>query len=633
MDDSFPVGHSRTPFSRLVELVVVRCRQCGGGGGDAVYFPETHNVRGCNDFYSIMSAASVFEGSVATETTILSGLPPSQETTYHSIPCTSIASAPSTDTTRLHRCELVGRTRYAVLILVTLCMSSVWSNILTFNFTVICMKSTHKANQQQQQWNVGPPTRRDLFRRNTSMDSPDFDDVLDDLFDSDAHMISLSNYDYSHTARLMVIGAVAVGALLSSVPLIYLIDFYGPRIVFTAAGLLSAIATALIPIAAELGGLPYFLGLRALQGVAFAVCTPMIGGVTAKWATLKQNGLFISLLTSYLQLAPSFTMPISGALCVSRFGWQSVYYFHAFGCFVLFALFAVFYRNSPKEHPFVSESELKQLTAGKLKLAVQASKQVPYAAIFKTMSVWAVWVAAIGNFSALNLVQLFSPTYLNKVMRYPVAETGLSAALPVFLQFVVKVIAGLTSDKLTCIAETLKVRVYNSVAFWGCGLFFIALCMVPSKQPTLALVMLICGNSILGFTTGGFFKSATLVARHYGQFVMSIVSMVMCLTMVVVPVIVGLATESNTVDEWRSVFLVVASILIATNILFCLFGSSKAALWAQDTSGTENNKETAGTNADRPTESAPPLPLELNLQLLDPRFFQSPSPDVIRNRI
>lgn len=31
------------------------------------------------------------------------------------------------------------RTRYLILILVTMCVSSIWSNILTFNFTIICM--------------------------------------------------------------------------------------------------------------------------------------------------------------------------------------------------------------------------------------------------------------------------------------------------------------------------------------------------------------------------------------------------------------------------------------------------------------------------------------------------------------
>uniref|UniRef100_A0A914XTG0 Uncharacterized protein n=1 Tax=Plectus sambesii TaxID=2011161 RepID=A0A914XTG0_9BILA len=60
---------------------------------------------------------------------------------------TSVSVSDSTDSvpvanpaTRTPRCfEFGSRTRYIVLLLVTLCLSSIWSNILTFNFTVICM--------------------------------------------------------------------------------------------------------------------------------------------------------------------------------------------------------------------------------------------------------------------------------------------------------------------------------------------------------------------------------------------------------------------------------------------------------------------------------------------------------------
>uniref|UniRef100_A0A914UU38 Uncharacterized protein n=1 Tax=Plectus sambesii TaxID=2011161 RepID=A0A914UU38_9BILA len=37
-------------------------------------------------------------------------------------------------------------TRYLVLMLVTLCLASIWLNILTFNFTVICMNPKESAD-------------------------------------------------------------------------------------------------------------------------------------------------------------------------------------------------------------------------------------------------------------------------------------------------------------------------------------------------------------------------------------------------------------------------------------------------------------------------------------------------------
>jgi hypothetical protein len=144
-----------------------------------------------------------------------------------------------------------------------------------------------------------------------------------------------------------------------------------------------------------------------------------------------------------------------------------------------------------------------------------------------------------------------------------------------------------------CFPETLKTRVYNTVAFCGIGFFFIVLAFVPSSEPVMALIGLICGTSLLGFNTGGFYKSATLVSRHYSQFVMGKVSMVFCVTMLLVPLIVDGVAVNNSRQEWRIVFLIHAGILISANLFFCVFGSAKAANWARDSSIDGQNIEWA----------------------------------------
>ena len=73
------------------------------------------------------------------------------------------------------------------------------------------------------------------------------------------------------------------------------------------AGLISAVATGLCPVMAELGFWAFVVS-RMLQGIGFAACLPVIGAVTSAWARLVENGLFNGVLTSFIQIAPLITV-------------------------------------------------------------------------------------------------------------------------------------------------------------------------------------------------------------------------------------------------------------------------------------------------------------------------------------
>jgi hypothetical protein len=49
--------------------------------------------------------------------------------------------------------------------------------------------------------------------------------------------------------------------------------------------------------------------------------------------------------------------------------------------------------------------------------------------------------------------------------------------------------------------------------------FMIALAFTPTRHYRLALLFIILCVTVLGFNTGGFFKSATLIGRQYAYFI------------------------------------------------------------------------------------------------------------------
>uniref|UniRef100_A0A914Q032 Major facilitator superfamily (MFS) profile domain-containing protein n=1 Tax=Panagrolaimus davidi TaxID=227884 RepID=A0A914Q032_9BILA len=180
------------------------------------------------------------------------------------------------------------RFRYFILILGCLCLTSVCSNMIALNFTLICM--FHPAAESDPFVNL-PLASENLTTTNEH-----------------GH----PKYAYTQHEKSVLMWAVAIGSMAATFPLSVLYSKFGARYVFFTAGLVSAISTLLIPAGAEMG-LSWFLALRVLQGIAYAADFAAIGVLCARWASLKQNGMFISILTCFSTISSSITNPVAGA--------------------------------------------------------------------------------------------------------------------------------------------------------------------------------------------------------------------------------------------------------------------------------------------------------------------------------
>ncbi|VDK84477.1 unnamed protein product [Litomosoides sigmodontis] len=271
-------------------------------------------------------------------------------------------------------------------------------------------------------------------------------------------------------------------------------------------------------------------------------------------------------------------MPMSGLLCSTSQGWPSVFYVHAVITLICLVLWCILYRDQPGDARWISVYELTLINDGKTdKKTKESDEKLPIRMIFQALPVWAIWIAALGNMYSIQMVVVFAPTYISQVLGLPIVSVGLTAALPTLLQFVVKMFAGTASDKITSLTETTKVRLFNTIAFLGMGIFLIALAYTPADRTTVALIFLISSTTILGFNTGGFFKSSALVCRQYSYFVNAIVQLIMCIAMLTVPFVVTSLTPNGKSDEWYYVFILHAGFLFITNIAFCKFGKGSAA--------------------------------------------------------
>uniref|UniRef100_A0AC35GTM9 Major facilitator superfamily (MFS) profile domain-containing protein n=1 Tax=Panagrolaimus sp. PS1159 TaxID=55785 RepID=A0AC35GTM9_9BILA len=312
-----------------------------------------------------------------------------------------------------------------------------------------------------------------------------------------------------------------------------------------------------------------------------------MGMITSHWSTIKQTGIFIAVLSSFLQIAPIFTMPISGELCTSV-GWESVYYLHAIIGFILFTKFMLYHRNKPHRHPMVRNPELIKVMVGKetifttSKPRTNTSKKVPYVAMYKDPAIWAILISSFGNFMGTQLSLQFMPTYINKVLGFHIVQTGMASAISPVIMFGIKICAGQSSDRIKFIHDTTKLRIYNTFALGGMGVLFITLAFCdPNNQGTLCLCLLIASTCILGFNSGGFFKSSQMVSRQHSHFTMANISFINCVCMLLTPLMNEIIAPENSLEDWKIVLCIHGSILLVTNFIFCIFCSSEPAKWTQ----------------------------------------------------
>uniref|UniRef100_A0A0N4ZRG9 MFS domain-containing protein n=1 Tax=Parastrongyloides trichosuri TaxID=131310 RepID=A0A0N4ZRG9_PARTI len=428
-----------------------------------------------------------------------------------------------------------GYTRYLILLLSVLCMTAARSNELAFNFNVICMTSNHSLSDLHEPIDMTPNEMSAIF------------------------------------------AGGGIGAIIMVIPVVYAIHHLGALFVFSTLLIMSSLATIAMSFSAKIDVF-YMVPSRIIQGLAMASVMPMMGVVSANWAPLKEVGNFMTLLSSSGQLSQLLTMPMAAHLCIEQ-GWESVFNTHGFISLFLVVLFIIFFRESPRKHPLVGRDEKYYITEG-TKKPNKKERAIPYKSIFKSKSIWAIWISFLASSFGFQVFLQFMPTYLNKVLHVPIHKTGFNAIIPAISQLIVKLIVGIVSDKITFLSERVKLQLFNSIAMIGCAIFLFPLGFLHDSQSDLALFLFTAAISCLGLIAVGSMKSATLVARSFTPFVMAIIQLVNCIGMLLIPVLVSYFAPNNTIDEWKHVFVIICIILFIGNGIFIVMCSATPESWA-----------------------------------------------------
>ena len=240
--------------------------------------------------------------------------------------------------------------------------------------------------------------------------------------------------------------------------------------------------------------------IRFLFGAGEAGAFPNVARTFARWFPLQERGRAQGYFWVGAHLAGGLTPLVVGGLVFLGFSWRGVFVlFGALGFVWAYAWWRWF-RDTPEEHPAVTDAERQYIAAGR----------PPFSERHTT---WDDWKRLLGNRNAVGLcLMYFTQTfggafYVTWLPRY-LTERGVSgmtaavlAGLPLMLSTIADVSGGLTTDAVTRkFGLRLGRAAVAGAALAAAGLFTLSGTLVPSA--VFAVILIAFGGFSSNFLLG-----------------------------------------------------------------------------------------------------------------------------------
>jgi MFS transporter, ACS family, glucarate transporter len=259
-------------------------------------------------------------------------------------------------------------------------------------------------------------------------------------------------YHLSDVQLGKVFSAMLIGYALFQTVAGRLADRFGPRRVLTAGvtwwGIFTAL-TAMVP--AQIAGAVFiFVAVRFLLGAGEAVIYPSANQFVSRWIPAQERGIANGWIFAGVGAGAGLT-PLLITRIMLRYGWRSSFWVCACIGFLVAAVWCWIARDTPAQHPRVSDSELRFIRSG-LTYApsnTDAKLLVPWRRVLQNKQVWAVTVSySCYGYVAWIFFSWFY-LYLAKVRHLELKTSAFYTMLPFLAMLVCCLIGGAVNDRLT----------------------------------------------------------------------------------------------------------------------------------------------------------------------------------------
>ena len=334
-------------------------------------------------------------------------------------------------------------------------------------------------------------------------------------------------YGLSNQRLGWIFSAFLIGYAGFQLPAGVLAARFGPRRVLSFGviwwGLATALTAALPSTMAH--AVAFLMAIRFLLGAGEAVIYPAANQFVARWVPQGERGFVNGLIFAGVGAGSGLTPPLLTWMIVAH-GWRSAFWFSTAVGLVAGAVWWVFSRDVPEDHPGVSAAELREIQQGvgfathARALGVPAGTRDPisWRAIFSRRDLAAL---VAGYFSFGYIAWVFFSwffLYMAQVRGFNMKSSARFAMLPFLCMTVFSLVGGVLSDRLTKRHGLRVGRCYlASVSLAATAVFLVLGSQVAS--PTLAGIILAGGAGALYLSQSTFWSvSVDIAGRSSGVF-------------------------------------------------------------------------------------------------------------------
>lgn len=211
------------------------------------------------------------------------------------------------------------------------------------------------------------------------------------------------------------------------------------------SGLALALSLASAFMAAAYG-YAVLLASRVTGGLAQAGLFPCSALSVSRWYPRTERALASGILGAAMSIGAALGAAITGELLELGVGWRMVFVLYALPGAVWAVGFYAWFRETPAEHPAVSDDERVLIESGQESSSRVASPAIPWRAMIGSLTLWMICGQQFFRAGAYAFFTSWFPTYLQETRGVSTATSGWLSSVPLLATVAASVTGGVVSD-------------------------------------------------------------------------------------------------------------------------------------------------------------------------------------------